>query len=204
MAIAGRANALEVQLDFHEFPGETANLFREEFDSLKHEMATLPGDIGQILIYKDARIDAYKISLILGLDPSIFGVTSHSIYTDTLDLTSFAPYFLSIQDYLDAVKRSASDVERKRFIGRIMMSIMLINEEGDILEFYAETDFFFGNREAAISPTFVFEKNGWDPVTVYMEPTDIISQVFILPPAQDESGALTPASLIYNFLSFEY
>jgi len=202
--IAVQANALEVQLGFSAFPGETAELFRESFGELENDLAKLPGDVGQILIYKDERIDAYKISLILGLDPSIFGVMSHSVYTDTLDLTYFVPHFIAIQDYLDAVKRSASDVERKRFIGRIMMSIMLINEEGDILEFYAETEFFFGVREAIISPNFSFEKSGRDPVIVYMEPIDIVSQVFILPPVRDESGTLTPASLIYNFLYFEY
>gem|GEM_PF-2993964 len=201
---AFRANALDVQLDFSTFPGETAEIFRKSFGELEDDLAKLPGDVGRILIYKDERIDAYKISLILGLDPSIFGVTSHSVYTDTLDLTYFVPHFIAMQDYLDAVKRSASDVERKKFIGRIMMSVMLINEEGDILEFYAETDFFFGVREAIISPNFFFEKSGRDPVTVYMEPIDIVSQVFILPPARDESGALTPASLIYNFLSFDY
>ena len=204
MIIAVRASALEVQLDFSGFPGETAELFRESFGGLEDDLAHLPGDVGRILIYRDERLDAYKISLILGLDPSIFGVTSRSVYTDTLDLTSFVPHFIAMQDYLDAVKRSAADVERKRFIGRIMMSIMLINEEGDILEFFAETDFFFGVREAVISPNFSFEKSGREPVTVYMEPVDIVSQVFILPPARDESGALTPASLIYNFLSFEY
>ena len=134
---AFRANALDVQLDFSTFPGETAEIFRKSFGELEDDLAKLPGDVGRILIYKDERIDAYKISLILGLDPSIFGVTSHSVYTDTLDLTYFVPHFIAMQDYLDAVKRSASDVERKKFIGRIMMSVMLINEEGDILEFYA-------------------------------------------------------------------
>lgn len=195
---------MEVQLDFSAFPGETAELFRENFEGLENDLAKLPGDVGRVLVYKDERLDAYKISLILGLDTSIFGVTSHSVYTDTLDLTYFVPHFIAIQDYLDAVKRSASDVERKRFIGRIIMSIMLINGEGDILEFYAETDFFFGVREAVISPNFSFEKSGRKQVTIYMEPIDIVSQVFILPPARDESGALTPASLIYNFLSFDY
>jgi hypothetical protein len=201
---AARANALEVEIGFHQFPGETAELFRESFGELENDLAKLPGDVGRILIYKDERIDAYKISLILGLDPSIFGVTSHSVYTDMLDLTYFVPHFIAIQDYLDTVKRLASDVDRKRFIGRIIMSIMLINEEGDILEFHAETDFFFGVREAIISPNVSFEKSGRDPVTIYMEPIDIVSQVFILPPAKDESGALPPASLIYNFFSFEY
>jgi hypothetical protein len=84
------------------------------------------------------------------------------------------------------------------------MSIILMNVKGDQFEFYGDTDFFMGVREAIISPNFVFERNGKEPITVYMEPTAVVSQVFILPPARDENKKPTAVSLIYDFFSFQY
>ncbi len=73
-----------------------------------------------------------------------------------------------------------------------------------IFEFYGETDFFMGVREAIISPNFVFQRSGKKPITVYMEPTAVVTQVFILPPARDENKKPTAASLIYDFFYFQY
>ena len=59
-------------------------------------------------------------------------------------------------------------------------------------------------REVIISPNFVFERKSEKAISVYMEPTEIVSHVFILPPAKDNEGKLTPISLIYDFFYFEY
>ncbi|MBN1571728.1 MAG: hypothetical protein JW984_00855 [Deltaproteobacteria bacterium] len=207
------AHAVELSLDFIDFPKKTADLFRAGFPEIKKELENINDfrdSTGSLFIYRDSERDEYKATFILGLDLSVFGVDERRISKEKLDLRPFAPLFLALDDYIESVRVSSSDMEERRLISKIVMSIMLINEKGDSFEFYADTDYFMGLREVIISPNFVFEKReegekkGKKVFAIYMEPTEIVSQIFILPPARDENGTLNPVSLLYEFLYFEY
>jgi hypothetical protein len=206
------AHAVELSLDFIDFPKKTADLFRAGFPEIKKQLEDIKDfrdSTGSLFIYRDSGRDEYRAVFILGLDLSIFGVDQRRISRDKLDLRPFAPLFIALDDYIESVRVSSSDIDERRLISKIVMSVMLVNEKGDRFEFYADTDYFMGLREVIISPNFVFEKRdggkkGKKAFSIYMEPTEIVSQVFILPPARDENGALNPVSLIYDFLYFEY
>jgi hypothetical protein len=196
--------ALGLSLDFFDFPKETASLFRSQFSLIEAELAGEGDGSAKLFIYYDGEKDIYKASLIMGLDRSIFGVDERRVKRDTLDLRPYAPYFLVMADYLEAVRYSTADTVSRKLISKMVMSIILVNEKGDTFEFFGDTDFFLGVREAIISPNFIFLKNSRGVIHAYMEPTAIVSQVFILPSARDPEGALAPMSLIYDFFFFEY
>ncbi len=207
------ACAVELSLDFIDIPKKTADLFRAGFPKIKEELEKVKdfrNSTGSLFIYRDSEKDEYKATFMMGLDKSIFDVDERRVSKEKLDLRPFVPLFLALDDYRESVRVSSEDIEERRLISKIVMSIMLINEKGDIFEFYADTDYFMGLREVIISPNFIFEKRerggkkGKKVFAIYMEPTEIVSQVFILPPARDENGALNPVSLLYDFLYFEY
>ena len=202
------AIATDISLDFSDFPEKTAALFKDKFPTLQKDLEKVDDDTAHLFIIHDPNKKIYKATFILGLDLTIFGVDenrSYRIRKDKLDLSTFAPYFMELDDYIEVVASSSNDIEEKRLIYNMTMSIMLINEKGDVFEFFADTDFYAGAKEVIISPDFIFTKNGSKPFTTHMEPTNnIISQVFILPPAYNEDGKLTPESMIYNFFFFKY
>lgn len=206
------ADAVELSLDFIDFPKNTADLFRTGFPDIKEKLEDIKDfrdSTGSLFIYRDSGRDEYKATFILGLDLSLFGVDQRRISREKLDLRPYVPLFLALDDYIESVRVSSDDIEERRLISKIVMSVMLVNEKGDMFEFYADTDYFMGLREVIISPNFIFEKKGGDKkgkkvFSIYMEPTGIVSQVFILPPARDENGALNPVSLLYEFFYFEY
>ncbi len=202
--LTGSSAAREVSLDFYDFPKEIAELFRAHLADLQEEFRPLSGGPVQLFIFYEGTKDEYKASLIMGLEPRVFGVDERRISRDKLDLRPFATYFLALDSYRNEVRKSAADPGQRKIIGQILMSIMLVNTRGEQFEFYGDTDFFMGVREAVISPNFVYERTGKKPITVYMKPTAVVSQVFILPPARDENKKPTEASLIYDFFSFQY
>jgi hypothetical protein len=194
----------ELTLGFFDFPEEVAGLFRAQFPPLQNEFRSLGEGSAQLFIYHETARDEYKATLIMPLDRAIFGVDERRINRTKLDLRPFAPYFLALDSYRTAVKKSAGDPDVRALVSKMLMSIMLIDVDGNRFEFFGDTDFFMGVREAIISPNFVYERKGRKPITVYMEPTAVVSQVFILPPARDEKRNLTEASLIYDFFYFQY
>ncbi len=200
----GHAYSRELTLGFDDFPKDVAGLFRVKFPQLQKEFKSLGAGWAQLFIYHEKGADEYKATLIMELEPATFGVDERRVSRTKLDLRSFAPYFLALDSYRSEVKKSSSDPDVRAFISRILMSVILINAKGDTFEFFGDTDFFMGVREAIISPNFIYERKGQKPITVYMEPTAVVSQVFILPPARDEKKKPTEASLIYDFFSFEY
>ncbi len=202
--LSGISSARELTLDFADFPSEVADLFRAKFPQLQREFKTLGTGWAQLYIYHETERDEYKATLIMKIEPATFGVDARRVTRTKLDLRPFAAYFLALDSYRGEVKKSSADPDVRAFISRMTMSIILMNVKGDQFEFYGDTDFFMGVREAIISPNFVFERNGKEPITVYMEPTAVVSQVFILPPARDENKKPTAASLIYDFFSFQY
>jgi hypothetical protein len=202
--LSGISSARELTLDFADYPSEVADLFRAKFPELQREFKTLGAGWAELLIYHEATNDEYKATLIMPLEPSTFGVDERRVIRTKLDLRPFAAYFLALDSYRGEVKKSSGDPDVRAFISRMPMSIILMNVKGDRFEFYGETDFFMGVREAIISPNFTFTRGGKKPITVYMEPTAVVSQVFILPPARDENKKPTAASLIYDFFSFQY
>lgn len=206
-AIPGKAYALDLSLDFNNFPKETADLFRSGFPKFQGEINKIKdfgSKSGSLFIYHDEGKNEYKAAFILGLDLSLFGVDERRVLKEELNLKPFVPLFLALDDYIESVRVSSEDYEERRFISKIAMSVMLINEKGDRFEFYAQTDYFMGIREVIISPNFIFEKRGKKVFMVYMKPTEIVSQVFILPPARNDDGTLNPVSLIYEFFYFDY
>jgi hypothetical protein len=202
--LSGISRARELTLDFVDFPSEVEDLFRAKFPQLQQEFKTLGTGWAQLYIYHETERDEYKATLIMKIEPATFGVDARRVTRTKLDLRPFAPYFLSLDSYLSEVRKSSPDPDVRAFISRMTMSIMLMNVKGDQFEFYGETDFFMGVREAIISPNFTFTGSGKKPITVYMEPTAVVSQVFILPPARDEQKKLTKASLVYDFFYFQY
>jgi hypothetical protein len=202
--LSGVSRAREVTLDFADFPSEVAQPFRAKFPDLQREFKTLGAGWAHLHIYHQTEPDEYKATLIMKLDPATFGVDERRVTRTKLDLRPFAVYFLALDSYRDEVRKSSADPAARAIISRIVMSIMLMNAEGDQFEFYGETDFFMGVREVIISPNFIFERSGRKPITISMEPTAVVSQVFILPPARDEQKKLTGASLIYDFFYFQY
>lgn len=200
----GISFARELAVDFSDFPKDIADLFRAKFPDLQREFARLAGGPVQLFVYHEVSKNDYKLTLIMGLEPAIFGVDERRVTRDKLDLRPFEDYFLMIDGYRIAVKESTRDPEERRLIGQTLMSIMLVNSRGDWFEFYGETDFFLEVKEAIISPNFIFAREGEKLITVKMEPTTDVSQVFVLPPARDEKKRLTEASLIYDFFSFQY
>ena len=200
----GYSYSRELTLDFFDFPKDAAGLFRAKFPELQKEFKSLGDGSAQLFIYHETVPDEYKATLIMPLERATFGVDERRVIRSKLDLRPFAAYFLALDSFLSEVKKSSSDPDTRAFVSRILMSIMLINTRGDRFEFFGDTDFFMGVREAIISPHFVFERKGNKPITIYMEPTAVVSQVFILPPARDEKKKLTEASLIYDFFYFQY
>jgi len=200
----GYSCCTELTLDFVDFPKDVADLFRAQFPPLQREFKSLDAGWAQLFIYHETAADEYKATLIMPLNPATFGVDEHRVIRTKLDLRPFAAYFLALDSYRNEVKKSSGDPEVRSFISRILMSIILVNAQGDRFEFFGDTDFFIGAREAIISPNFVFERKGRKSITVYMEPTSVVSQVFILPPAKDEAKKLTESSLIYDFFYFQY
>jgi hypothetical protein len=198
----GYAYPRELTLGFFDFPEGVAGLFRAQFPRLQNEFRSLGDESAQLFIYHETTRDEYKATLIMPLERAVFGVDERRIIRTKLDLRPFAPYFLALDSYRTAVKKTASDPDVRALISKMLMSIMLIDIDGNQFEFFGDTDFFMGVREAIISPNFVFERKGRKPITVYMEPTAVVSQVFILPPARDEKKKLTEASLIYDFFYF--
>ncbi len=194
----------ELTLDFADFPKDAAVLFRAQFPQLQKEFKSLGTGWAQLFIYHETAPDGYRAALIMKLEPATFGVDERRVTRTKLDLRPYAAYFLALDSYLGEVKNSSSDPDMRALISRMLMSIMLMNAQGDRFEFFGDTDFFMGVREAIISPNFVFERKGKKPITVKMEPTAVVSQVFILPPARNENRKLTEASLIYDFFSFQY
>jgi hypothetical protein len=199
----GHSHSRELTLDFVDFPKDVAGLFRAKFPQLQKEFKSLGGGSAQLFIYHETAADEYKLTLIMLMERATFGVDERRVNRTKLDLRSFAPCFLALDSYRSEVKKSSNDPDVRAFISRMLMSIMLIDTRGKF-EFFGETDFFMGVREAIISPNFVYERKGEKPITVYMEPTAVVSQVFILPPARDEKKKLTEASLIYDFFYFQY
>lgn len=202
--LVGYSYCRELTLDFTDFPKEVADLFRAKFPQLQQEFKSLGAGWAQLFIYQEAAPDEYRATLIMKLDPATFGVDEHRVTRTKLDLRPFAAYFLALDSYRNEVKKSSGDPDVRASTSRMLMSIMLMNAEGDQFKFFGDTDFFMGTREAIISPNFVFKPRGKKPITVYMEPTSVVSQVFILPPARDEARKLTEASLIYDFFFFHY
>jgi hypothetical protein len=202
--LSGISRARDLTLGFMDFPEGVAALFRAQFSRLQGEFKSLGDGSAQLFIYREATTDEYKVTLILPLERATFGVDERRVTRTKLDLRPFAAYFLALDSYRGEVKKSSADPDVRAFISRMPMSIMLVDSRGDRFEFYGETDFFMGVREAIISPNFIFVRKGNKPITVYMEPTAVVSQVFILPPARDERKKLTEASLIYDFFSFQY
>jgi hypothetical protein len=202
--MGGASRAREASLDFYDFPREIAELFRAHLSDFQKELRTLSGAPVQLFIFYDGAKDEYKATLIMGLEPRVFGVDERRVSRDKLDLRPFATYFLTLDSYRSEVRKSAPDPGQRKIISQILMSVMLVNTRGDRFEFYGDTDFFMGVREAVISPNFIFERKDKKPFTIYMEPTAVVSQVFILPPARDEKRRLTEASLVYDFFSFQY
>lgn len=205
--LSGISQARELTLGFADFPSEIAQLFRAKFPDLQREFKSLGGGSAQLFIYHESATGEYKATLIMPLDRSVFGVDERRVTRTKLDLRPFAEDFLALDSYRIEVRKSSPDPDVRAFISRMTMSIMLISFEGDredIFEFYGETDFFMGVREAIISPNFVFVRGGKKPITVYMQPTAVVSQVFTLPPARDDQKRLTEASLIYDFFRFQY
>lgn len=202
--IAAKVWALELSLDFFDFPKETASLFKAKFPVISKEIENIEEGPVQLFVYYDEEKGIYKATIVLGLDLAVFGVDKRRVISDKLDLSPFTAYFLALDDYLEAIRDASDDASERKLISKMVMSIMLINERGDMFEIYGDTDFFLGVREAIISPNFIFERKSKEVIAVYMEPTEIVSQVFILPPARDEKGGLTPISLIYDFFFFEY
>lgn len=201
------ACAIELTLDFSDFPKKTADRFKSNFPEIKDKIRSIDkfkNTTGSLFIYHNKKNNENKAVLILGLDLSIFGVDERRVSKEKLDLRHFVPLFLALDDYIMSVRDSSDDKDERRLIKKIAMSIMLINENGDRLEFYAETDYFMEHREVIISPNFIFEKRGKNVFIIYMKPTAIISQVFILPPTRDAGGSLNPSSLLYDFLLFDY
>ena len=196
--------ALDLSLDFFDFPKNTASLFRAKLPVISEGLEDIEEGPAKLFVYYDKNKDIYKATIILGLDLAVFGVDKRRISRDKLDLSLFAAYFLVLDDYLEAVRNASDDTAEKRLVSKMVMSIMLINEKGDVFEIFGDTDFFMGIREAIISPSFIFERKSEKAISVYMEPVEIVSQVFILPPARDREGKLTPMSLIYDFFYFEY
>jgi hypothetical protein len=206
-AIPGKVYAIDLSLDFNDFPKKTADLFRAGFPKLQEELKEIKdfsGKSGSLFIYHDEGKNEYKSAFILGLDLSLFGVDERRVLKNELNLKPFVPLFLALDDYIESVRVSSNDYEERRFISRIAMSVMLINDKGDRFEFYAQTDYFMGIREVIISPNFIYEKKGKKVFMVYMEPTEIVSQVFVLPPARNDDGTLNPVSLVYDFFYFDY
>lgn len=196
--------ARDLTIGFADFPSDAAALFRAKFPELQREFKALGSGWAQLHIYHEAAADEYKITLIMPLERETFGVDERRVTRTKLDLRPFAVYFLALDSYRNEVKKASADPEVRSSISRMAMSIMLMNAAGDQFEFYGETDFFMGVREAIISPNFIFTREGKKAITVYMEPTAVVSQVFTLPPARDEQKRLTEASLIYDFFYFEY
>ena len=202
--MSGVSGARELTIGFADFPSDVADLFRAQFPELQKEFKTLGNGWAQLYIYHDPGTGEYKATLIMKLEPATFGVDERRVTRTKLDLRPFAPYLLALDLYRSEVRKSSPDPDVRAFISRMPMSIMLMNAQGDRFEFYGETDFFMGVREAIISPNFIFERRGRKPITIYMEPTAVVSQVFILPSARDEQKKLTEASLIYDFFYFQY
>ncbi len=196
--------ALDLSLDFFDFPKETASLFKAKFPVIYEGLEDIEEGPAKLFVYYDKEKGIYKATIVLGLDLAVFGVDKRRISRDKLDLSPFAAYFIAIDDYLEAIRNASDDASEKKLISKMVMSIMLINEKGDVFEIYGDTDFFMGIREAIISPNFIFERKSKEVISVYMEPTEIVSQVFVLPPARDREGNLTQMSLIYDFFFFEY
>jgi hypothetical protein len=199
----GYSYSREVTLSFADFPKDAAGLFRAKFPELQKEFKSLGNGSAQLFVYHDAANNEYKTTLIMQLTPATFGVYEHRVARTKLDLRPFAPYFLALDTYRNEVRKSSPDLDVRAFISRMLMSIMLIDTRGKF-EFFGDTDFFMGVREAIISPNFVYEPVGKKPISIKMEPTAVVSQVFILPAARDEKRKPTEASLIYDFFSFEY
>ncbi len=201
----GYSYSRELTLDFAaDFPKDVAGLFRAKLPQLQKEFKSLGTGWAQLFVYHDPAADEYKATLIMKLDPATFGVDERRVTRTKLDLRPFAPHFLALDSYRSEVKKSSGDPDVRGLISGMLTSIMLMNAQGDRFEFFGDTDFFMGVREAIISPNFVFVRKGKKPITVYMEPTAVVSQVFILPPARDKTKKLTEASLIYDFFSFQY
>jgi hypothetical protein len=202
--VPGISAARELTIDFGGIPTGIADHFRSRFPDLVKEFKRLSGGPVLLFVYHEDEKDEYKLTLIMGLEPSVFGVDERRVIRNRLDLTPFADYFMMLDGFRAAVKDSMTDPDERKLIRQMLMSIMLVNARGDRFEFYGDTDFFMGVKEATISPNFIFVREGKKPITVYMEPTAIVQQVFILPPARDEKRNLTEASLIYDFFSFQY
>ncbi len=200
----GHSYCRELTLTFVGFPQEAADLFRAQFPRLQEEFKSLGAGWAQLFVYHETTADEYKLTLVMPLELSTFGVDAHRVTRTKLDLRPFAGYFLALDSYRNEVKRSSGDPDTRAFISRMLMSVILMNAEGDQFEFFGDTDFFMGAREAIISPNFVLTNKGRKPITVHMEPTSVVSQVFVLPPAKDESKRLTEASLIYDFFFFQH
>ncbi len=199
--------AIELTLDFSDFPKNTADHFRSNFPEIRDKVKKIgkfKNTTGSLFIYHNKENNENKAALILGLDLAIFGVDERRVARKKLDLRSFIPLFLALDDYIESVRDSSVDKAERRLISKIAMSIMLINEDGDRFEFYAQTDYFMGHREVMISPNFIFEKRKKNVFMIHMEPTEAISQVFILPKTRDAEGSLNEASLLYDFLLFDY
>jgi hypothetical protein len=202
--VPGISAARELTIDFGGIPSEVAELFRARFPDLAKEFERLPGGPVLLFIYHNEETDEYKLTLIMGLEPSVFGVDERRVTRKELNLKPFADYFLILDAFRMAARESTTDPGERRLIKQMLMSIMLVNARGDRFEFYGDTDIFVGGKEATISPNFIFTREGKEPVTVYMEPTAIVQQVFILPAARDEKRNPTKASLIYDFFWFQY
>jgi virulence-associated protein VapD len=201
------ACAIELTLDFSDFPKNTADRFKSNFPEIRDKVKKIgkfKNTTGSLFIYHNKENNENKAALILGLDLSIFGVDERRVSRKKLDLRPFIPLFLALDDYIESVRDSSVDKDERRLISKIAMSIMLINEDGDRFEFYAQTDYFMGHREVMISPNFIFEKRKKNVFMIYMKPTEATSQVFVLPKTRDAGGSLNEASLLYDFLLFDY